>query len=441
MTAARLATSLALVLALALVVGGALAAVLFGTPTIVSTADVQHVSQGQSIDAGGEADLAIAADGKVYVAWEDDRGDPGGGNQLYYNRSDDNGQTWSGASESTAYVSDPDSRDPSLANSGTQVYLAWTEGATVSHVAQMQLTGGPAPTYTVPSAHVYFVGPSDLAVEPGGRLHIVFAGAPSGIGESDVLYSGRSPSSGWSSAEVIYTHTGGLGAFAPRLALDAADNLHVVLQDDDIDQILYISGTNNAGAVTWGTSQAIQGSILPTVSVVLPDIAVDSDGVIHAAWAEVHTIVPEGRDYPTYARSTDGGVTWTSPQRLDSVLNRINNVTPFFLRARIATQPADGDDDVFVVWEGDRASGSAVQEKVWLAESGNGGKNWSGPRQLSQNTGTQVALRPVVAADPFTPTVHVAWSEQQANINYRTYYVRGAPGSVSVYLPIVLKKA
>ena len=37
----------------------------------------------------------------------------------------------------------------------------------------------------------------------------------------------------------------------------------------------------------------------------------------------------------------------------------------------------------------------------------------------------------------FSQTVHVAWSQQQVNGKYRVDYVRGAPGSSGVYLPII----
>ncbi len=435
-TAGRLALPLGLGLAMAVLAGGALAAVLFDTPVDVSGADVQASGEIEI----AESDIAVNSAGQVYVAWEDDGGS-GDHNDIYYSRLDDGGQA-TGVTRQSVYASVSSSHYPNLAVAGTQVYAAWVEGDVVTH---RELTAGPI--YTVPtSGSLSVVGPPDLAVEPGsGRMHIVFSGGVSGPNASDVLYSSRA-SGGWSTATVIYTHTQSPGAVGPRLALDTDRNLHAVLQNmvGAQYQIRYISATNTAGTVTWHPSQAIQLSSSP---VVLPDIAVDSHGVIHVIWTEVDSPgLYCTEDYVVYARSTNSGATWSTPKRLNSTVHRVHNTTPYYVRARLATLPAAGGDQVYVVWEGDpvnACNSEALQEKVWLASSGNAGVSWSSPRQLSRSAGTLVSLRPAVAtgwlSPEFSQTVHVAWSQQQANGKYRVDYVRGAPGSSGVYLPIVLK--
>jgi len=213
----------------------------------------------------------------------------------------------------------------------------------------------------------------------------------------------------------------------------------------------YISATNTGGTIQWHTPVAIATGTGSAASVEQPDVAVDGDGVLHVVWSRISDrYAGYNETYPMYAYSTNGGSSWTI-RTIDSDSNKVYGVTkltPQYPWPRIATLPVTGTDAVYLVWEGDRkdrgyweAQHVPVYEAVWLAVTSNRGSYWA-RRQLSRAASNLAAVRPVVATDPSSETVHIAWNEQGSGVGnpYRIYYVRGAPGSAGdVHLPIVLK--
>jgi hypothetical protein len=462
-TVRRLALLVALALNIALAASGALAAVLFRTPVDVSKQVVQIAPPAVAVIEGVESDVAVVDDGTVYVVWEDDRRDltKTNTNDLDYTRSVDNGATWP-LSSTLAYTTSVTLGDPTLAVSGTQVYLAWVEDTeTNSVVVQKALTPTSSLTYTVPKTpttlHVFR---PDLEMDSTGRLHVVFVGLELAtlFSKGHVYYSNRLPGGKWLTATRIYTAANELGAGNPRLARDPKDDsLHVVFQEADIVKplasIRYISATNTAGEEpSWHDPVTIASD--DASDLLLPDITVDRDDDIHVVWSRLVRIgagYNEGR--PHYAYSDDRGATWT-PRDIDPDTTKVyavqrsepNNPWP-----RIATLPTTDTVEIYVVWEGERGDegfwddphlGRPPVESVWLASSSNQGVSW-GRRKVSRTSDGPLALRPVVATDPDRGTVHVTWSQQKqsvtADVIYRTYYAQGGPPSAVVYLPLVLK--
>lgn len=452
--AGRLGLGVALALALTLLASGALAAVLFRGPVDVSKADVQ-VTGDQTAIEGVESDVAIAADGTVYVVWEDDRDDPANTSDLYYTWSADNGASWPVDPSIPAYTSSAKLGDPTLAVSGTQVYMAWVEDAETSSsmVVQKVLIPASPLTYTVPKTPTTLtVYRPDMVTDSNGRLHVVFSGLD--VNRGHLYYSNNSlPGGGWLTATRIYTAAHSLGAGNPRLARDPDDDsLHVVLQDWNtsiLRSIHYISATNTAGTVSWGDPVLITSD---TADLLLPDIAVDRDGVIHVVWSRVVRFglnfqYNEGR--PHYAYSTNRGATWTQRDIDSSKVYGVARSEPSNPWPRIATLPTTDTVEIYVVWEGERGDqgfwddevdGRLPAESAWLAVSSNRGTSW-GLRKLSRTSDGPVAVRPVVATDPDRGTGHVVWTQQKSGTGtpYRTYYSQGTAPSDVVYLPIVLK--
>jgi hypothetical protein len=455
-TLRRLALPLALALALALAVSGALAAVVFRGTVDVSKANVQ-VTGGQTVIEGIESDVAvISSDGTIYLVWEDDRDDPGNSSDLYYTWSVDNGATWPGSS-TAAYISPVNLGDPTLAVSGTQVYMAWVEDTETmaSMVVQKVLTPTNPTTYTVPKtpANLVVFRP-DLEMDSTGRLHVVFFGMDGNIGH--LYYSNNSlPGGQWLTATHIYTAAHSLGAGNPRLARDPSDDsLHVVFQEWDsgssLTFIRYISATNTAGEPGWHSPVTIDSD---ASDLLLPDITVDRDGVIHVVWSRVvHFGVNfqynEGR--PHYAYSTNRGATWTQRDIDASQVYGVARSEPSNPWPRITTLPTTDTVEIYVVWEGERGDegfwddpieGRLPVESVWLASSPNQGASWA-RRKVSRTSDGPVAVRPVVAADSDRVTVHVAWDQQKSGTGtpYRLYYAQGGLPSDVLYLPLVLKK-
>lgn len=179
----------------------------------------------------GSYDLVRTPAGVLYAAWTEYEG------QLWFARSDDDGIHFNPAGRVTPSGARP-ARAPTLAaGPGTTVYLAWTngdeEGADI-HVARSDDAGRHfEPAIRVAPAPTYSDAPK-LAVDPHGRLHLVYAESDSGpFGRYRILYT-RSTDGG-RSFEPVRDISRPLpdrvisGGF-PAIALDRQGRIQVVFE-------------------------------------------------------------------------------------------------------------------------------------------------------------------------------------------------------------------
>lgn len=163
--------------------------------------------------------------------------------------------------------------------------------------------------------------------------------------------------------------------------------------------VLYVRSEDNGN--TWSlpvrVSTAPQGT-----SVSLPRLEIGSQGDIHAVWTQFE--LPEGWP-PTgvfYARSTDGGQTWSEAVQLGGAQQGWANLIAI-------------DDAVHVVWNG--SSSAAGRYHRWSAD---GGETWSVVNLIS-NLGGMTQGVPDMAVDSagtlhlvfFADSIyHAAWDGQ-----------------------------
>lgn len=92
----------------------------------------------------------------------------------------------------------------------------------------------------------------------------------------------------------------------PSIAVGSNDKIHVVWQNDGIDEIYYISSSD--GGLTWNEKIMLsEGQSLKE----FPDVASDGD-YVYATWMDKK----EGNFEIYFRRSTDNGKTWEPEQRL-----------------------------------------------------------------------------------------------------------------------------
>lgn len=195
---------------------------------------------------------------------------------------------------------------------------------------------------------------------------------------------------------------------------------------DDIRQVKVVYDNNNVAHAIWRDGSTLQhaaesawpngaDTIISTSDVLFdPAVAVGSDNVLHLVWTQgsnLHNVY--------YARSTDGGATWSSPTALAT-------------ETRHSSAPAiavDGSGNVHVVWEERIFDIGLLGYRFEIhyrkgTKSGPGAVNWdAGPTVLSANLVT--SKRPsIIAAGS---RVHVSFARQETNEQQYPYYTRWEP--------------
>ncbi len=350
-------------------------------------------------NAGSSENPAIAVDpfGNPHIVWKD--GTPGN-EEIFYNKSTDGGATWA-----------------------TNKRLTWTSGS----------SGYPA-----------------IAIDLAGDLHVVFHDDTSGSGE---LYHRKSTDGGatWATSRRL-TWTEG-DSWNPAIAIDSLGGLHVVWEEEfttPFEEIAYKKSTD--GGATWTTSRRLTwaegGSWNPAVTV-------DSSGILQVVWSDETS----GNTEVYYKKSTDGGLTWAAAKRLtwnsgyswwpticvypagtlhvvweDSspgnhevyYRKSTDGGTTWASSQRLTwtsgssswpTSAVDTSGNLHVVWS-DTTPG--VWE-IYYLKSTDGGGTWATSGRLTWTSGS--SLDPAMAVDS-SGNLHIAWGDWTPG-NLEVYYMKG----------------
>ncbi|RME74601.1 MAG: hypothetical protein D6785_15685, partial [Planctomycetota bacterium] len=153
------------------------------------------------------------------------------------------------------------------------------------------------------------------------------------------------------------------------------------------------------GGITWTTPASPFNT--GTASL-YPCLAADSQGSLHLVWQEDLS----GNREIYYARSSDGGASWTSPVNL-------SNTSEDSWLPRLAV---GGQDKLCLVWQEYENTNS----EVYYLESTDRGLSWKGMTNVSNSAGNSES--PVVAVDK-RGYPHVAWADDSSG-NWEIIYTR-----------------
>ncbi len=207
-----------------------------------------------------------------------------------------------------------------------------------------------------------------------GTLHVVWAGKnPSAFAELGYIYYSHAEAAeaasvrAWSTPIRLTTIDGYLttgSSKAADIAVDADDGIHVVVVNLADDKVYHLASFDygETWTVPTATTVGFQEPLPPEVQSALassPRIATDAQDRLHVVWTYLRN--PGG--WPTlgirYARSTDGGQTWSTPFLIDDA-----NVDA-------ATIAVDGGR-VHLTW-----AGTADRGGRWHRYSEDGGETWT----------------------------------------------------------------
>ena len=301
-------------------------------------------------------DIAIGSTGTLYAAWVDYRNDPNAA-VLMADRSTNSGNTWG------ADVRVDDGHAPA----GTPALDA--VGASTVHVAWES---------TAYDSSVIYYDRSLNGAQTWGTDVLLSVGDYTGAGEPDMVISGTQ------NVYVVWRESG---------ALELARSLN--------------NGT------TWFSPTTILTS---TGSVEAPTIAKDSAGILHLAWAEILYTQPN-QYHIGYARSLNGGQTWSNRQFVDMGTVGTERANP-----DIAVNPVNGY--VHLVWDDNRTG----TRTLYHAVSTNSGVSWSVPAAILAGP----AVEPAMAIDA-AGVIYVLWQDGLAgdtDVAYTTSINDGATWSM-----------
>lgn len=417
---------LAIVLAL-LAAGTAWAAIGWpaeGQVNISQSGEVAHVA------------LAVSSEGRPAVAWwvnikSGDRKD-----DLILARN--TGSGWTTQTVTTTLLS----RGPSLAYSGTALFLAWALGE--SYTQPDTAFGGRIWEWseqgTRPVTETVFYGDENwfrprLKIGQEG-LHLAFAAALTSTGESlrHLFYAYRPfGSEVWSVTVAITSAQVGPGkVFFPDLAVNNGD-IHLVWEQRPpaplSSTIYYVSGTMGANGPIWATPVRLSKEGKNSQQ---PAIAIDGTGRIHVAWTEWSSRTEQKVLYRRFE-----GEAWTSEQFLSEEVLAVNEIRPTVVWPAIAAQ----GDRVCVAWHGFYPDAVYAMEEIFLRCSKDGGHTW-GPVLNVSRSPDRLSLFPSIAMDA-RGQVHLAWEEFQGGrdyfYNYDAFYAWGPSEVHLVFLPLVMQ--
>lgn len=215
-------------------------------------------------------------------------------------------------------------------------------------------------------------GPAALAL-PDGRLALVWAGGNGDKVYFSTAYAGAAGSAqAWAYPSAIVA--GRAGASQPQIAVDAQNVLHVLYlhPQGQYQGIWHLSSPD--GGRSWTAPRNVPGTYVGKADATIfhPAFAIDGSDALHVAWSgsSVEGSFPPDGIY--YARSEDGGDTWSTPVMLAS--------GPFSYPV-LGTR---GAHEVHLMW-----SGTLDQRRKFAQWSSDGGLSWSRPGTIGPSGGMQ----------------------------------------------------
>ena len=341
---------------------------------------------------------SLAAHGDtLQVVWEDRREAV---EDIYFLRSTDGGATWK--REVRLSPQGFRSRHPSLATTGSSIYVVWDESHADSGLIRFRRSpdfGATWDTVRALSSKGLLVRNPTLAAS-GPVLHVAWGDSVKG---NQRIWYRRSPDRGttWEPETCLTPKK----AWAQRPALAAEGScVQMVWMDSLPGNWEIYSIRSSDGGISWGAPERLTKD--PARSQ-YPAIGMDSSLAV-VVWEDTRNT---GRSRIFLKRSTDGGQTWGSEWPL--------NDTPY-----PATYPtlALAGQTIHLVWD---AWFSGNNDEIMYKLSRDGGKTWEPDLRLTLNS--QYSSFPSVAASG--PGVHVVWADYQ-DANREIYYKSNPKGNL-----------
>ena len=232
-----------------------------------------------NMDASYYASIAADSSGGVYVVWTDNIS---GGPNICFKRSTNGGAAWSGITR-LSWTTGLSYNPQVAADSSGSVHVVWYDNVTGNGEIYYKRSTDGGNSWSGLTRLTWNAGWSSnpsIAAGTSGKVHIVWW--DESPGNYEIFYKNSSDNgSSWSGIKRL-TWNAWMSDF-PSIAADLGGNVHIVWEDNpsgDYD-IFYRSSSNNGS--TWSTLTRLTWNSGESV---LPRIAVDSGGGVHVVWED-----------------------------------------------------------------------------------------------------------------------------------------------------------
>jgi hypothetical protein len=245
-----------------------------------------------------------------------------------------------------------------------------------------------------------------VAVDSNGNIFAVWEDDTST--NSNILFSRSTDGGATFSAPKNLSMTSGF-SFNPRIAVDSKGGINVVWEDDTPGNVDVMFSRSADAGVSFSPPVNVSNS---TASAGSPEVATDTNGNIFVVWENDSMNLGI-----LFSRSTDGGVTFSTPAFLST--NTAGSISP-----QIAV---DSGGNISVVWEDDILGTSDIS----FNSSADQGVTFSIPKSLSNNVGNSVS--PQITVDS-TGNIDVAWVNDSPG-NFDTFFSRSGDKGATFSAP------
>jgi hypothetical protein len=273
----------------------------------------------------------------------------------------------------------------------------------------------------------------------------------------------RSPNNGtsWSGPRQVVGAVLGGDADSPFFAIDTTPTSpllnSIYLSSTQFDAAgnvrIFVTNSHDGGA-TYKTV-AVSSKQLTPKTAQFSTLAVGRDGAVYAAWlqcpgAGIGGACAGGFGTMMFAKSSDGGTTWSAPKAMTTIklapdtcgctfYGMLPNTT-----APVANFPALAVDNSTGANSGrlyvSLYSWTGTQMRVGFVTSGDGGTTWSAFKRISSVTAARDQFFPWISVNP-NGLVGVSWMDRRndaANIRYEAFAAFSSNGGVTFSAPATL---
>src|SRR3990172_710521 len=333
-------------------------------------------------DSSVDSPRIAAGPSVLHAAWRDMRA---GDVDIYYSRSTDGGLSWSPAVRLDDSPGTLDAGDMDLAvnQSGSEVYLAFTDRRSGSHDIRVRasqddgLNWGPAVRADDAAAGFDALHPA-LAVDATGVVHLAFEDRRN-LASPYQIYHARSATEGttWSPNVPVSATPPGESASTPSLSAAGNGELHAIWRQRGSLPETILSGNSMDSGASWTVTPVFVVAFFGEQAM-FPDVSLRGPGqAVFAVWTHQ---VGSNRAV-RFSSSADGGVTWGASVRVDDVPSTFIDALPESPTMSVLY------GSPFVLWTDQRNT----YRDLYASGSDDGGVTWGDcPLPCGDNSDTKI---------------------------------------------------